>query len=429
MLKKQIIVAIFLVLTISLFANAVTLEMWFTRPNEIALVIKEMVNEHFTPKTGISINITAMNYDDLWSKAMLGLAAGDTPDLASFGSEWPVEFGMRGGLVDLRGAFPEDFKEMEKKLYPGQMRSLEFMGTAFGIPIEFGFGLTYYRTDIFQENGWGYPQTWDDVRALLPKMQAKKMNIGCISQYLLPDFQTALNFFWQHGANYVNDDGLTTGINSKNAINAFNEMMELFTVYKVPQDVVPMNAFATGEYPIVAGGNWNYSAVDKGFPAIRGKWSVGLNPGTKQADGTINHAVYNGPLPFGIFSNSKHQKESWEFIKWFFQDDIQAEFGKRVMQKLPDAFFFSANMGVANKIDYFPKEHIKVMYEQSYQSMAPRYGLGSVISQRYIRDAAMSVLLQGVKPEDALNKAYKQVDTEMKRKAKEFDRFISRLRK
>lgn len=426
-MKKYWLLALFLLLAVGI--QAVTLEMWFTRDNEVGNVIKTMTSEIFTPKTGIEVNITIMNYDDLWSKAMLALASGDTPDLASFGSEWPAEFGMRGGLVDLKAAFPKDFAAMEKKMYPGQMRSLEFMGTAFGIPIEFGFGLVYYRTDIFAENGWAYPETWDEVRTLLPKMQAKKMNMACISQYLLPEWQTTLNFVWQNGAVYVNDDGISCGLNAPGAVKGFKEMMELFTHYKLPQEFIPIGAFASGEYPIVSGGNWNYSAVDQGFPNIHGKWALGLYPGTRQSDGSINHAVYNGPLPFGIFTYSKHQKEAWEFIKWFFQDDIQTEFGKRIMKRIPAAFFFSANMEVAKKIDYFPKEHIKIMYEQSYQSMAPRYGLGSVVGYRFIRDAAMSVLLQNTKPEEALNKAYKQVDAEMKRKVGEFERFIKRIKK
>ncbi|HHY19428.1 MAG TPA: extracellular solute-binding protein [Firmicutes bacterium] len=426
-MRKWWVLTVLLLLVSSV--QAVTLDMWFTRDNEVGQVIKSMTSELFTPKTGIDVKITVLNYDDLWTKAMLALASGDTPDLASFGSEWPVEFGIRGGLVDLREAFPEEFAEMEKKLYPGQMRSLEFMGTAFGLPVEFGFGLVYYRKDIFQENGWMYPETWDDVKVLLPKMQAKKMNMGCISQYMLPEWQTALNFIWQNGGVYVNDDGISCGLNTKEAKAGFAQMMEYFTVYKLPQEIIPMNAFANGDYPIVVGGNWNYAAIDNGFPNIRGKWDLGLYPGTKKGDGTINHAIYNGPLPYGIFSKSKHQKEAWEFLKWFFSDEIQAEFGRRIMQRMPNAFFFSANMEVAKKIDYFPQEHIKVMYEQSYQSLAPRYGIGSVIGYRFVRDAAMSVLLQGVKPEDALDTAYKQVSLEMKQKVAEYQRFIKTLKK
>ncbi|MDD4692985.1 MAG: extracellular solute-binding protein [Firmicutes bacterium] len=425
---KNYTVIVLLLLLLSVGVNAVTLEIWWTRPNEIAMVIKDMTNEYFTPKTDIDVNFTTMGYDDLWTKAMLALAAGDTPDLATFGSEWPVEFGMRGGLLDLRSTFPEEFAELEKKLYPGQMRSLEFMGTAYGLPLEFGFGLTYYRTDIFAEHGWEYPETWDDVRTLLPKMQAREMNMGCISQYLLPDFQSTMNFIWQHGGVYVNDDGISSGLNSQKALNGFAEMMELFTDYKIPQEVIPMNTFASGEHPIVAGGNWNYSAVDQGFPNIRGKWSLGLDPGTRHLDGSVNHAVYNGPLPIGIFNNSKYQKESWEFIKWFFQEEVQAEYGRRVMQTLPSGFFFSANINVANQIDYFPKEHVQVMYEQSYQSMAPRYGLGSVVSQRHVSNAAMSVILQSTEPKKALLEAHSLVEAEMKRKQTEFARYISRMK-
>ena len=147
-----------------------------------------------------------------------------------------------------------------------------------------------------------------------------------------------------------------------------------------------------------------------------------------RSDGFLSHSIYNGPLPIGIFKNSKYQKEGWEFIKWFMQDEVQAEYGRRVMQVMPSGFFFSANMNVASKIDYFPEDHVKVMYEQSYHSMAPRYGLGSVVSQRHVTNAAMSVILQGTDPEKALLEAHDLVQAEMKRKQVEFARFISRLK-
>lgn len=76
-MKKRFAILL-VILAVALGVNAVTLEVWWTRPNEIAQVIKDMANEYFTPQTGIELNFTAMNYDDLWSKAMLALAAGDT---------------------------------------------------------------------------------------------------------------------------------------------------------------------------------------------------------------------------------------------------------------------------------------------------------------------------------------------------------------
>ena len=98
------------VLLLALLASAadfepVTLEVWFTEGNEQFEIIRDLVDQYFTPKTGISIKGQVMLYDDLWQKGLLALASGDAPDVASFGSEWPAEFGVRGGLIDLKGVW------------------------------------------------------------------------------------------------------------------------------------------------------------------------------------------------------------------------------------------------------------------------------------------------------------------------------------
>ena len=159
------------VLLLALLASAadfepVTLEVWFTEGNEQFEIIRDLVDQYFTPKTGISIKGQVMLYDDLWQKGLLALAAGDTPDVASFGSEWPAEFGVRGGLIDLKKEFGEEFDQLIAKVFPNQMRAVEFMGAYFGIPVRFGFAISFYRTDIFEEKGWEYPKARDEVKVL-----------------------------------------------------------------------------------------------------------------------------------------------------------------------------------------------------------------------------------------------------------------------
>lgn len=403
--------------------NPVTLEVWFTEGNEQFEIIRDLVDEHFTPKTGISIKGSVMLYDDLWQRGLLAMASGDTPDLASFGSEWPAEFGVRGGLVDLKKEFGAEFDEVIAKVFPNQMRAVEFLGAYFGIPVRFGFAIGFYRTDIFEEKGWEYPATWDEAKILLPKMGANNMTISGPNWYLEPTWTTIMQFVWQHGGEEIKADHLHSGLDEPGSIEGFKTLVELFKDYKIPQAPTPIHAFSTGEMPVMVAGNWNYSALEAAYPGLNGKWRMDLIPGAI-VDGKLNRYSYNGGVPFGIFSNSKHKEEAWEFIKWFFSDEIQIEYSKRVMQKLPHYFFFSANMSAAVSSP-FPDEEVKILFAQAEQSIAPRAGLGAtMVCRRFMNNAIMRCLLQDEDPEESIRTAARESNNELQVKYKEFKRFI-----
>ncbi len=419
-----VVLFVFILGSLSLAANKpVTLKIWFTEGNEQFQIIKDLVDEYFTPKTGISVEGSIMTYDDLWNKGLLAMASGDTPDVASFGSEWPAEFGVRGGLIDLKKEFGKEFDQLIAKVFPNQMRAVEFMGAYYGIPVRFGFAIAYYRTDIFNQNGWEYPKTWEDAKKLLPKMAAKKMTIGGPDWYIQPKWPTIMQFVWQHGGEEIKADHLHSGLDEPNAIKGFKTLVELYKDYKIPQADTPIQAFSTGEMPLMIAGNWRYSALQGAFPQINNKWKMELLPGAI-VDGKLNRSAYNGGVPLGIFTNSKYKKESWEFIKWFFSEEIQTEYSNRVLQKLPHYFFFSANMDAAAKSP-FPAEDVKVLFAQAEQSIAPRAGLGAtIVCRRFMDNAIMRCILQGEDPEVSIKKAAKESNDELQRKFKEFKRFV-----
>ena len=97
------------VLLLALLASAadfepVTLEVWFTEGNEQFEIIRDLVDQYFTPKTGISIKGQVMLYDDLWQKGLLALHR-ETPDVASFGSGCASRVRSQRSLIDLKKEF------------------------------------------------------------------------------------------------------------------------------------------------------------------------------------------------------------------------------------------------------------------------------------------------------------------------------------
>ncbi|MDD2431198.1 MAG: extracellular solute-binding protein, partial [Firmicutes bacterium] len=369
MYKKSFLTLFLILVFASSLVNAAIVEIWQASSNEQIAIMNSFIEEKFTPQTGIKINISAMpGGSDQWNKVLLAMASNDTPDLAVIGSEWPLEFGIRGGLVDMREMFQEEYDKIFNTAFPGLNESLDYYGTGFGLNASFGQTLTFYRTDIFAENGWEVPATWDEVRTLLPKMQANGMNVGSSSWYLTPDWFGAYIFMWQHGIREVNADRTKTTWDSPEAINAFTEFTELFTKHGIPTESVPfIEAMSRGDYPFLVGISWGYSDITLGAPNLKGKWDLCLIPGTKREDGTINHAAYVGGNPYVMFKNSQNKEEAFEFLKWWLSAGIQREFADMMWNQL-HIIRQPANMEAYNTLSFLPESHRQILNTQAEAS-------------------------------------------------------------
>lgn len=424
------IILLILILALSMPAKPATIQIWQASMEESIKIMKTLIEEHFTPKTGITVKINTMpGGTEQWNKVLLAMATNDTPDLAIIGSEWPLEFGIRGGLVDMKEMFGKEYDELFKLSFPGLNQSLDYYNTGFGLNVSFGQTLTFYRNDIFADNGWAVPVSWDEVRTLLPKMQAKKMNIGSSVWYLIPDWFGAYIFMWQNGLREVNDERTKTTWDSPEAVKAFKEFCELFTKHNVPKDSIPfISSMNSGDYPFIVGISWDYSNIYLGAPNLKGKWDLCLTPGTKQKDGSINHSAYIGGNPYVMFKSSKNKAAAWEFLKWWLQPDIQREYAELQWNQLKQ-IYQPATIEAYNSLSFIPENHLKVMNKQTKACKAPLFALGLVVSQRYLTNAARSVVIGNANPETEMLKAADLANQEMARKQKEYARFINQLNK
>ncbi len=403
------------------------LEVWLVANAEKARLIKNLTDQYFTPKTGVSVNFSTMVWEDAMSKIYMAVASGDIPDIAQMGSTWQCEFGLRGAILDLNKAFPEETKAIFQEMYPGSLRPIEFKGTAWGVPAELGNMQGYIRTDIFKENGWDVPNTWDELYPLLPKMQTKDMNFGINYGQNGISWFVASAFLRQAGGDIYLPGGEKSILDTPESIDGFTRFTELFTKHKVPKEIHQVQDFRVGDIPFlcistrVVYGTYMYAA-----PELKGKWTTVLLPGTVRADGTINHSGYLGTNNFSIFEKSKMQREAFEWIKWFMSDEIQTLYGKQYQEQLPGAFHMSPNIKAMAKME-IPEDHRKVLMNQLHEDIGIPFALGGETVWRYVDNATASVVMLGEDPEKAIRKAAQEVTAEMQRKAKEFDRFLRAL--
>lgn len=425
-MRRFSIVLLVLIVSVMSLAKAKTIEIWWIASNEEIRVAKDLIETKFTPKTGIEVDIKIAAWEDHFEKALLALAAGDCPDIVMTGAEQLFDFAIRGAIVpDLNKRYSGEFEKVIADLPQGTWKTHSYNGAWYGLPEGVSPQLGYYRTDVLNEVGLAIPNTWDELRAILPKLAARKLSAG-FDGYLAPKWFGVATFAWQRGGAMITDDRLASALDSPEAIQGFIEFTDFFTKHGIDPEIQGYNSFINGEMPILLHASWVYPSIRFGAPQLIDKFQLGLVPGTVGEDGKINHTAWVHDASWGIMKGSKHIDESWEFLKWWLSEEIQTGYLNGKMAAIANSVYLSANLKTLEKAD-IPENDRKIIREQAAAGTWPAFGVGSVIGTRHMTNAVMEVILQKEDPEKAIRKAAKLMTDEMKRKQREFERFVKLL--
>jgi ABC-type glycerol-3-phosphate transport system substrate-binding protein len=410
----------------SVVTTAVELRVWMVGVNnERVKIINEILDADFTPRTGISAQIDPLPWAESDRRMQLAAASGDAPDIALMSGLLAAELGVRGAMVDFKQEFGAELNEHIKDSFPNAFRTYEFMGAVFGVPFQMAVSPMVYRQDILQELGMNPPTTWDDIRAMIPKLQAKEMNFALAYGIEAESFRDFQMFLWQHGGDMYTEDRTKSAWDTPQSLKAFKEYTGLYNDYKIPQSPQHFEAFRRGELPVACIPWWTYANYTIGIPELAGKWTLTVVPGT-QRDGKIYHTNWAAGTPFAMFKSSKHKKEAWELIKFMTGADFQKKYTQLVMERIPGTIHLpSARSAYASMP--IPEEHRKVLLQQADYSMTPPFAIASeMIVNRYIEFAINKVVVQKLDAEDALMEAAKQMNGDLKTKIAEYNRFIKK---
>ncbi|MFA6693804.1 MAG: sugar ABC transporter substrate-binding protein [Bacillota bacterium] len=427
-MKKAVVLFLLCMLLSTLaVAQERTLNIWAAWANEWVNIFQQLTDQHFTPATGIEVKISALPWDSFEQKFLLAAATGDVPDIGLTGGLGPADLGVRGAVVDLKARFGKEVNELSSQFFPGLMRSLTFYDAVFGMPMIYGSYNLFYRTDILTEFGLSVPDTWDEVRALIPKLQANDKNFAvAYGHQSIADFSL---FLFQRDGDWYTPDLKKSALDSGESILAFTEFTELFTKYNIPKEIQPnFQPFRTGDIPMQIGATFDYANLQIAAPEIRGKWGMSMVPGTPDENGELNRSAYIGTMGIMIFEKSKDVPGAWEWIKWFMSEETQATVSNEIMTRIPGGMLFPANYNALMNIN-IPEEHRTVLVKQGMVGKAPAYALSpESVTKRFISNALSEVVLLNSDPEETILKAASEMTAELTRKQAEFNRFISKLK-
>lgn len=394
------------------------LNVWVNRPRQYVEMLQSMIDERFTPETGIEVKLSIMPDEN---KLILANASGNQPDVALGVSNWlPYDMAIRGALKDLRTF--GDYGEVIRQFSKGAVIPLAYEEGVYALPETQNFWVLFYRKDLLDSLKLSVPDTWNDIVGMLPELQRLGMNFydPLASFRGFKPFPATTPFIYQFGGELYRDDGMTTAIDSEQSLEGIKFMTDLFTIYNVPQDVPNFyNHFRYGTLPVGISDFQTYILLKSAAPEIAGQWKIALHPGVDR-EGKIERWSPAGGQTGVIFEKSKRQEDGWRFLKWWMSADVQTDYANRMQTIYGDSYMWNtANLRAFEQLPW-PEEDKKVILAQAEWVREASRVPGAYMIEREISNVWNKVVFDGTNPRTAIDDAVIRTNREIARKMEEF---------
>jgi len=383
------------------------IEVWIASGRDQAQLLRSMIDNTFTPQTGIEVNLQLVSPQVVLPATL----AGKGPDIALTQGE-VINFAMRNALQDLT-QFP-DFEKVKTRFMPSAFTNLSYREGVYALPETQTFPMLFYRKDILEELKLDVPQTWEDMYRVIPELQKHNMELA------MPFISVFETLLYQNGGQLYQGDGIATDLNSEIGIQAFRKWTELYTNYKLPIEFDFLNRFRTGEMPIGIADYTTYNFLTIFAPEIRGQWDFVPLPGTKTVDGQIRRAALSTNTGTVMFKNTENKEAAWTFLKWWTDADAQAMFGREMEAILGEsARYAPANITALHRLAWSAQE-LKTLMSQFEEIVGPPAVPGGYSLDRHLNNAFYDVYNNGSEPRETLENYVRTINEEISVKRKEF---------
>ena len=399
------------------------LDIWITTGRDQSTVLKTMVDDTFTAKTGIKVNIKLVQADAI----LTAVVAGNGPDIVLSVSGWfAVNYAMRNAVEDLT-QFP-DFEEVVKPFYQSIIDPLSYNnGTktgVYGLPETQDFPVLFYRTDVMEEMGLKIPETWDEIIAELPTLQGDSLEVGIpFPDIAVADTAVFNTMIYQNGGEIYEKDAKRTVIDSEAGVAAFKLYTSLYNDYGLPTIYDFVSRFRSGQMPMGVASYSTYNTLMVSAPEIRGLWDFTLVPGTLREDGTVDHTTHTAGLCCMMIKtdDEKVRENAWEFMKWWVGEEAQVRFGREMESVLgASARYQTANRDAMRQLAWSNKQLAVLDEQMSHTHGFPEIA-GGYSTTRHMTNAIRRVITTKEDPRETLLTYARTINEEIRIKRQEFN--------
>ena len=427
-------------------ANAIS-SMLYDAQNEVI-----SNNDTTSPLWGINVKLKVVAPTVLLTATL----SGNGPDVAlNIANGTPVNYALRGAVHDISEF--DDFEEictrfMDSSLTPYSYTDADGNTGTYALPYTQDFLVMFYREDIFEENGWDVPTTWEDVQLLIPELQIMNLQfylplnqLGATSivnsvyaSYLFQSMDDTSEAFYR-STTYVDGIGqskvyMESNFDSEESMKAFEFWTSFYTDYSFPLAASFINRFRSGETPIGIAPFSTYNTLAVSAPEIKGKWGFSLLPGTKKIDDDGNAYLDYTSAASGTAVVMMEQRDSnateeqnqtmydasWNFMKWFTSTDVQVGYAREIESILGSAARHNTGTIDAFKELAWTNDELDVLMDQWENTVGIPEVPGGYYTGRNLENAFREVVNDDTPPRETLKDYIITINKEIDRKRAEF---------
>ncbi|MBA3945806.1 MAG: extracellular solute-binding protein [Herpetosiphonaceae bacterium] len=361
----------------------------------------------FTKATGIKVNQTQVQYNELLDKINTATQGGGSVDVIEMDTIWTAQFAAAGWVEDLSSRITDPIK---KDVPESSLSAVTYQGKLYGMPWFNSAKHLFYNAKLLQAAGFDKPPTTLDEFTTQAKATTKAGQWGSIwswkqSEGLICDWICLM--FTQKGAQILDANGKAV-FNTMGGTEALQWMVDLLYKHKAADtaslestesDV--QKALETGTYALTY--NWegvlpeaNDPSKSKAAPNIK----IALLPGGKD----VKSASVNGSEGWAILKQARNKDAAWKLLEYMASPAWQKK-------AATDAGDYPILSSLYNDPDLQKNVQDFPLYGEQFKYLAvrpqvPGYAQKSDIIQRHLHEA----LLQKASPKDAMDAAAAEVN-------------------
>ncbi|MBR3494735.1 MAG: extracellular solute-binding protein [Clostridia bacterium] len=406
----------------NVYKDTDVLDVWIVTGRDQSTILKAMVDDTFTPKYNIPVNVKLVDPTALLN----AVVAGNGPDVVLSTDTWnPINYALRHAIEDLRQF--DDLDEVLESFYPSAYAAVCFEGGIYALPETQMCNVLFYRKDILDELGLKVPNTWDELIAMLPTIQGANLSVGIpYPDIVAPNLATYYAMLYQQGGAIYSEDGKRTVITSEAGVKAFEMYTSLYNDYGLPVVFDFLSRFRSGEMVMGIFDYTIFNTLMVSAPEIRGLWDIAVLPGTIRTDEEGNeyldrHGHSQGACCMMIATDDERVKQdAWTFMKWWVSADSQVRFGREMESLLgSSARYATANRAAIEQLPW-SENQLTVIREQMRWAVGYREVAGGYYTNRHMTNAIRKIINEHTDRRETLNDYARTINEEITKKRLEF---------
>ncbi len=314
----------------------IKLELFTWTENDEYEVNRELIKEFEKQHPGVKVSLVNVSGSrEAMQKLETKMAAKAGPDVMSLHGAYYVGFADAGVLEDLEKFAKDDDDFHLADFHPRLVEMCRYKGDLYSLPRYTSVYTLFYNKALFDAEGLPYPGTeswtWDDYLAAVKALTKDLDGNGTPDQWgCIIDFWGARLYpwLWSNGADLMDSSLETCTIDSPEAVEALQFLVDLRHKYKVAPATTSternegLNSFARGNVGMYMSGPWDIQTLNQ---VENLKWDIAAVPSQKTRATMLGYAIGSG---------TRHPKEAWELFKFLLGPGSQAHMADQ-LDKMP----------------------------------------------------------------------------------------------